>query len=65
MNNKIIGIVLLVIGVALLVWGYNISESVSGQISETFTGSPGDKAMFMYIGGAICAAVGIFSLIKK
>ncbi len=65
MNNKIIGIVLLVIGVALLVWGYNISESVSGQVSQAFSGSPGDKAMFMYIGGAICAAIGIFSLIKK
>lgn len=65
MNKKIIGIVLLVIGVALLVWGYNISQSVSGQVSQAFSGSPGDKAMFMYIGGAICAAVGLFSLIKK
>jgi drug/metabolite transporter (DMT)-like permease len=65
MNKKIIGIVLLVIGVALLVWGYNISQSVSGQVSQAFSGSPGDKAMFMYIGGAICAAVGLFSVIKK
>lgn len=65
MNNKIIGIVLLVVGVALLVWGYNISQSLSGQLSQTFSGSPGDKAMFMYIGGAICAALGIFSLVKK
>ena len=65
MNNKIIGIVLLVVGVALLVWGYNISQSVSGQFSQAFSGSPGDKAMYMYIGGAICAALGIFSLVKK
>ena len=65
MNNKIIGIVLLIVGVALLVWGYNISQSLSGQLSQTFSGSPGDKAMYMYIGGAICAALGIFSLVKK
>ena len=65
MNNKIIGIVLLIVGVALLVWGYNISQSLSGQLSQTFSGSPGDKAMYMYIGGAICAALGVFSMFKK
>ena len=65
MNNKIIGIVLLIAGVALLVWGYNISQSVSGQINQAFSGSPGDKAMYMYIGGAICAALGIFSIVRK
>ena len=65
MNNKMIGVALLIVGVGLLVWGYNISQSVSGQFSQAFSGSPGDKAMYMYIGGAICAALGIFSLIKK
>ena len=65
MNNKLIGVVLLVVGVAFLIWGYNISQSFSGQVSEAFSGSPGDKAMFMYIGGAICAALGIFSLLRK
>ena len=64
-NMKITGVVLLVIGVGLLVWGYNISQSVSGQFEQAFSGAPGDKAMIMYIVGAVCAAVGVFSLIKK
>ena len=65
MNKKIIGLVLLIAGIGLLIWGYNISQSVSGQLSQTFSGSPGDKAMIMYIAGAICAAIGIFTLVKK
>ena len=65
MNKQMIGIVLLMVGVGLLIWGYNISQSVSGQISQAFSGSPGDKAMIIYIVGGICAAIGLFSLIKK
>lgn len=65
MDKKVIAVVLLVVGIALLIWGYNISQSVSGQLSQAFSGSPGDKAMVMYIGGAICAALGIFNLVKK
>lgn len=65
MKGIYIGIALLVIGVGLLIWGYNISQSVSGQLSSAFSGSPGDKAMILYIAGGICAALGIFKLIKR
>lgn len=64
MNKKIIGIVLLVVGVVLIGWGYSIADSVSGQLSSAFSGSPGDKAMILYIAGGICAAIGIFRLVK-
>ncbi len=64
MNKKQIGIIALVVGIVLIGWGYSISDSVSGQISSAFTGSPGDKAMILYIVGGICAAFGIFKLVK-
>lgn len=65
MKGMQIGIVLLVIGIGLLLWGYNISESIEGKLSTTFSGSPGDKAMILYIVGGICAALGLFKIIKK
>jgi hypothetical protein len=64
-NNKIIGIILLVAGIGIAFWGYQMSGSFGGQLSKAFSGSPTDKVMMMYIGGAICAAVGLFMTSKK
>ena len=64
MNAKTLGIVLLVVGIVLLGWGYNVSQSVSSQFSSAFSGSPSDKAMYLYIAGGICAALGIFKILK-
>lgn len=56
--NKIIGAILLVVGVFLLVRGHDMSQAVNSQVKNLFTGSPTDKVMYYYLGGAICAAVG-------
>jgi hypothetical protein len=64
MNGKVVGIVLLVVGVGLLIWGFSISDSFSGKLSSALTGSPGDKAMILYITGGICSALGIFKLFR-
>jgi TRAP-type C4-dicarboxylate transport system permease large subunit len=65
MNKKIIGLVLLIAGVGLLIWGYNMSQSVGGQITQAFNGAPEDKVMIMYIAGAACAVVGVFMALRK
>jgi hypothetical protein len=57
--NKIIGVILLVVGVFLLVRGHDISQSVNSQVKNLFTGSPTDQATHFYLGGAICCAIGI------
>ncbi len=62
---KIIGIALLVVGIGLGYWGYQISESIGSQLTETFTGSPGDKVMSLYIGGLASFVVGIYLFLKK
>lgn len=64
-NNKLIGVALLVIGVGLAIWGYQLSGSVSSQITKAFSGSYGNKIMFMYIGGAVSAIVGFVMLMGK
>lgn len=65
MNAKITGIILLVVGIVLLGWGYNVSQSISSQFSEAFSGSPSDKAMYLFIAGGICAALGVFQIIRS
>jgi uncharacterized membrane protein YidH (DUF202 family) len=63
MNKKyIIGIVLIVIGVALAAWGYNSYNTVGSQISRTFNGDAPIEAWGGMVGGAICIVIGIFKL---
>jgi hypothetical protein len=62
---KIIGVVLLVVGVGLAFWGYRLAGGVGSQITQAVTGSPTDKIMAFYIGGAVGVVVGLFLLFKK
>ena len=61
MQNKLISLVLIIVGIGLLYWGYSESQSVASQVSEAFSGSPQDKVMYKYIAGA----VGIYLFVKK
>lgn len=57
--NRAIGIALLVVGVALIVYGIDASNSVSSNVSRTFTGSPTNKTMWLLLGGAASAIIGL------
>ena len=63
--KKIIGLALLVIGIGLAIWAYQMSGSIGSQLKEVFSGTPTDKVMLMYIGGAVSAVIGLFLLVKK
>ena len=56
--NKGIGIALLAVGIALIIYGLNASHSVSSDLSRTFTGSPTNKTMWLMIGGIASTIVG-------
>lgn len=56
--NRGIGIALLVIGIALIIYGSNASNSVSSDVSRTFTGAPTNKAMWLLWGGSAAAIIG-------
>ena len=60
--QKAIGVACLVVGVMLLVWGYNISQTVGSQVKEAITGSPTDRSMYFYIGGAVLSIFGFFRI---
>jgi hypothetical protein len=63
--NKPLGIALLVIGVILLVVGYNEGQSVASEFSRAFTGSPTDRSLWFLIGGGVAAALGLFFILSK
>ncbi len=56
--TKILGIALLVVGVGLIFWGYQLADSVASRFTEAVSGSMPDEVMYRYIGGAVCAVVG-------
>lgn len=62
MNNKSIGIVLIVVGVALAAWGYNIYDSAGSQIGMAFSGDAPIEAWAGMVGGAICIIFGILKV---
>lgn len=64
-TTKILGLALLVLGIGLAVWGYQLSGSVGSQVTEAVTGADTNKVMTYYISGAISFVVGLFLFAKK
>lgn len=62
---KIIGIILVVLGIGLALWGYQLSGSVGSQVVQAVTGSNTDKVMTLYITGAVSFVVGIYLLTRN
>ena len=60
--RRIIGVISLVIGVLLLVWGHDITQSVNSQVKQLFTGAPTDRATYYYIAGTALGLFGLFQI---
>jgi uncharacterized membrane protein len=59
MNNKIIDITLIIVGVALAIWGYNIYDSAGAQLTRTLSGDTPIEAWAGLISGVIAVVIGI------
>ena len=62
---KLLAIVLIVLGAALIVWGLNLSDSVTNEILRVFNGSSMDEVVYRYIAGAVSLAAGLFLFVQK
>jgi uncharacterized membrane protein len=62
---QVIGIVLIVIGTGLALWGYQQSGSITSGITKALTGSNTNEVMAFYIFGALDIIVGLFLYFKK
>lgn len=57
--QRIAGIVLLVLGVVLLVFGVNASNSLADQVSEGLIGRFTEKTMWYIVGGIVLGLAGL------
>lgn len=62
MNNKIIGSIFIVVGIALAIWGFNVYDSAGSQVSRAISGDSPIEAWLGMVGGAVCIVLGIFKL---
>lgn len=58
-TQRIVGIALLVIGLGLLFFGLQATDSLTEEVHETFTGRYTDETTWYLIGGAAAAVVGL------
>jgi len=58
-TQRILGILLLVVGVGLLLFGLNATESVTETVKEGVTGRYTDKTTWFILSGAAMGLVGI------
>ena len=64
--NKAIGLALLAIGIGLIIFGVDSSNSAASGFSRFFTGSPTDKSMWLLLGGIASVIVGgVMSLLPR
>ena len=64
-SSRLLFAVVLVVGIVLLIMGFNASDSLSSELSEAFDGAPSDKAIWLIVGGVIAAAFGAIGLMRK
>jgi uncharacterized integral membrane protein len=57
--QRIVGIVLIVVGVILLIMGMNATDSVGDRMSKFFTGQFTDTTVWYIVGGAAAAVLGL------
>ena len=62
MNRKVIGIVLLIAGVALAFWGYDVYSSVGSKLGRAISGDTPIEAWLGMVGGAVCFILGIIKV---
>ena len=62
--NTAISAALMVGGIILLIFGWNEHQSAGSEISKFFTGNPTDRSMWMLIGGAVLAVLGLVGLLR-
>jgi len=62
--NKILSLAFLAVGIVLIIYGCNASDSIGSSFSRFFTGSPTDKTVWFLVGGIVAAIIGAGGLMR-
>ncbi|MFW5927019.1 MAG: DUF3185 family protein [Wenzhouxiangella sp.] len=63
-TNRIIGVVLIVIGAALLYFGFQATGSLTEEVHESLTGRFTDETTWYLIGGGAALLVGLIMALR-
>jgi divalent metal cation (Fe/Co/Zn/Cd) transporter len=63
--NLAISVALLVVGIILLIMGFNATQSVGSEISEAVRGTPTNRSIWLIVGGAAAAIIGAVGLFRR
>jgi len=63
--NKSISIVILVVGVILLIWGFNEYGTFGSRAGRMLGAGVSNKVLFLFIAGAACTVYGLLKTLKK
>jgi len=61
-RNKLIGIVILIVGVVLIAQGLNEYGAFGSKLSRAISGDISVRTLAFFIGGGVCAVLGITRL---
>ena len=65
MNKKTIDLVILVVGVVLLILGFNEYGTFGSRAGRLLGAGLSNKVLFFFIAGGVCMAYGLLQLRKK
>jgi len=65
MNKGLPGVLLVILGIVLIIWGVRGLNSIESDLSRFITGSPTNKSIWLIIGGGVAAMVGLMGLIPR
>ena len=63
--NNIVGLAILALGIVLLIFGFNESQSFGSDVSRFFTGNPTNRSIWLIIGGAVAVIAGLTLAIRS
>ncbi len=62
---NILGLGVFALGIVLLIFGLNESQSFSSDVSRFFSGNPTNHSIWLIAGGAVAVIVGLFLALRS
>jgi hypothetical protein len=62
--KNFLGASCLVVGIVLIMWGRNLAYSLGGKVQYLVNGAPGDRPIYLMLGGGGLIALGFYWLWK-
>lgn len=62
--NKAVGIALLAVGIMLIIFGVNASDSFNSDMSRFFNGRPTNETVWFLVGGVVACVIGVVALLR-